>query len=203
MILGHRIHRRRDGRFQIRLTPPERSLLAALPSQARVLLDMSDPSTVRLFPPAYPGSPDAEADYRALIGKELLRRHAGGLEMIASTADAEELDEEQLQQWLAGLQVLRLVLGTQLDVAEDGTAGSSRRRQAAGGDAGPYADSSAGEQGDGAEGDRGLEGSEEVDSHRADDETRLAVYRYLSMLQAEVIDNLSSRLPARGRHQGP
>ncbi len=161
MIGGRRFHKRRDGTYQLRLGANERKLLAALPEQAHPLIETRGPATVRLFPPAYPGDPAAEAEYRDVVGGELLHRHQGALDVIAATAASGELDAEQLEQWMAGLEVLRLLLGTQLDVSEGADATS-------------------------------------VEPLDESDRARIAVYRYLGMLQAEVVEVLEA---AVGEHR--
>jgi hypothetical protein len=94
-------------------------LLKSLPRQAESLVDHEEPSATRLFPVAYPGDEAAQSDYRDLMGAQLVERHRHVLDALASTVDAETLDLEQLQEWLAAVEVLRLLLGTQLDVSED------------------------------------------------------------------------------------
>ena len=47
-----------------------------------------------------------------------MARHREELDLLASTADAERLSEEQLLAWTRALNSLRLVLGTFLDVQE-------------------------------------------------------------------------------------
>ena len=73
----------------------------------------------RVFPVAYPGDADAESSYQDLIGSELARKHRDELDVLASTADASEIDGAQLGQWLGAIEVLRLMLGTSLDVGEE------------------------------------------------------------------------------------
>lgn len=91
-----------------------------LPREAQGLLDnRSDPVLRRVFPVAYPGDPDAEDNYQDLIGSELARKHRDELDVLASTADASEIDGAQLGQWLGAIEVLRLMLGTSLDVGEE------------------------------------------------------------------------------------
>jgi hypothetical protein len=118
-----RVRRQRDGRYQLRLEDQERDLLRTLPAQLLDLLDTGgdDPSLARLFPPAYPDPDEAEreAEYRRLMGSDLLARHRGALEMLQATAGAESITEEELGAWLAGVNELRLVLGTRLDVSEE------------------------------------------------------------------------------------
>ncbi|MHB8681394.1 MAG: DUF2017 family protein [Acidimicrobiales bacterium] len=114
-----RFTRDRQGRFHPHLGAQERELLEALPREAQGLLVKGEPAAARLFPVAYPDDPVAEADYEALMGEGLLARHQGALDTLAQTAGADSLDEDELHQWLGALEVLRLVLGTELDVSED------------------------------------------------------------------------------------
>lgn len=174
MIGARRFQRRRDGRYQLRLSSAERSLLAALPGQALPLVEAKGPDTVRLFPPAYPGEPRADEEYRSVVGGELLKHHKGALAVLQATANSAELAPEELEQWASGLEVLRLVLGTQLDVSDDGEVVAPPPTPAPGRS---EADAAA-----------------MLEAHEA----RVAVYRYLSMLQAEVVDVLAASLPAKG-----
>jgi hypothetical protein len=119
-MLGPHIKRRRDGRFSLRLSVPERGLLRLLPREAQGLLDnREDPTVRRVFPVAYPGDPEADEAYQQLVGSELARKHRDELEVLAQTADASEVDGVQLGQWLGAIEVLRLMLGTSLDVGEE------------------------------------------------------------------------------------
>jgi hypothetical protein len=112
-----RITRDKSGGYRLRLSDEEREVLRGLPAQLRELLQTSDPSLERLFPPAYD---DAEADeaYGALVRGDLLAAKLAALEVVERTIDADRLDEAQLHAWLDALESLRLVLGTQLDVTE-------------------------------------------------------------------------------------
>ena len=69
---------------------------------------------------AYTDDARAEADYREMMGAQLLDQHQRALDTLASTAGASSIDESEIHEWLDALEVLRLVLGTQLDVSEDG-----------------------------------------------------------------------------------
>ena len=53
------------------------------------------------------------------MGGELARKHHDELEVLSSTADAAEIDSTELGQWLGAIEVLRLMLGTSLDVSEE------------------------------------------------------------------------------------
>jgi hypothetical protein len=122
MILFHRplVRRVRSGVYQINLSSVERDLLRDLPRQLKdLLVATDDPALRRLFPPAYIDDPEGEAEYRRLMGDDLLQGRQAALDTMAASIDATELDEAQVTGWLSSLNDLRLVLGTQLDVQED------------------------------------------------------------------------------------
>ncbi len=112
--------RKSDGRVEVRLSAPEREVLASIAPELRQLLAGGDDGALqRLFPPAYADDPDAESDYRSLVHDELLRKRLDDLDILEQTADATELTAEQAEQWMHAINGLRLVLGTRLDVSED------------------------------------------------------------------------------------
>ena len=110
----------RGGEVRLRLPREERELLRSLPAQLRRLLDESpgDPSLERLFPPAYEEE-GSESEYRQLMGDELLDGRLRALHVLEETLDQDRLTAEQAQAWLTGLNDLRLVLGTRLDVKDE------------------------------------------------------------------------------------
>jgi hypothetical protein len=114
-----RFRRDRQGRFRVSLAGPEQELLAILPGQVLELLEKDDASTARVFPVAYTDDARAEAEYREMMGAQLLQQHQRALDTLAATAASPSIDESEIHQWLDAVEVLRLVLGTQLDVSED------------------------------------------------------------------------------------
>lgn len=96
-------------------------MLRALPGQLRdaIAANPKDEAFRRLFPPAYANDPQAEQEYRHLVGPELDEKRALALDTLAKTADATELSEEELEAWLRALNDIRLWLGTLLDITED------------------------------------------------------------------------------------
>ena len=113
------IERRRDGTFRVRLPKEERDVLAALPGQLREALDAEEPTLYRLFPPAYSEDDEANMDYAQLVGAGLREGKLLALEQLERTAHSDTLTEDDLGAWLGGIESLRLVLGTQLDVTEE------------------------------------------------------------------------------------
>ena len=152
------IQTRRDGTFRVHLPAEERDVLAALPDQLRDALDAEEPTLYRLFPPAYVDDDEGNADYARLVGDGLRDGKLRALDHLERTAHAETLTEDDLGAWLGGIESLRLVLGTQLDVTEESY--------------GP------------------LDPSDP-------DAPRLALYHWLSWLQEEVVQALSTTLPRR------
>ena len=115
-----RIQPIQGGGVRLRLPRAERALLRELPAELRALLDESpeDPGLERLFPPAYDEA-EEEAEYRRLMGDELLEGRRRALRVIEETAGEERLTAEQAESWLTALTDLRLVLGTRLGVTDD------------------------------------------------------------------------------------
>ena len=55
-----------------------------------------DPSVRRLFPTAYHEDPERDREYQQLVRDELLERRLAALATVEATAEADELDEEEL-----------------------------------------------------------------------------------------------------------
>jgi len=114
------VRRTRAGTFQVNLSQDQREVLGALPGQLRALFaNPDDPLLRRLFPPAYTDDDAASEEYRRLMTEDLVERHQAALDILERTADATELNEEEMTAWMGALNQLRLVLGTTLDVSED------------------------------------------------------------------------------------
>ena len=127
-MIGRRVKRSRRGGFELRIPADERELLRSLGPELREVLVRQaaaaqggeDPAVERLFPVAYPTDEDRQTEYRLLVHDELLSSHLGALAVLEETADAERLDEDQLLSWMRALNEVRLVLGTRLDITEEG-----------------------------------------------------------------------------------
>ncbi len=115
-----RFTRAAGGGYTVYLGDDERALLSALPDQLEALV-RGGPSdaTTRLFPPAYATDAEQEAEYRRLMGDELVRRRIEAAAVLRDTVGRDRLTEEELHAWVGVLNDLRLVLGTLLDVSED------------------------------------------------------------------------------------
>ena len=127
-----------DDTLIVSLAPEEIQLLSGLPEQLRDVLQAppDDPGTARLFPRAYldPTEEEAEAEYTAIVGADLLRQRLDALDLVTSSfvravpdrKRAKEswveiaLTPDDVAAWLGVLNDLRLVLGTRLEITEDG-----------------------------------------------------------------------------------
>ncbi len=125
MIHRRRITRRGPDRFRLQLPAAERQLLADLLPQLRSLLGEGggtpgEERTRRMFPTAYPDEPELDAEYQRFMREELVASHITAIERIEQTIGAREIAEGELLAWMQSINALRLVLGTMLDVSEDG-----------------------------------------------------------------------------------
>lgn len=116
------VRRTGPGRYAVRLSDQERELLGTLVGQLRELLTAGtdDPNVRRLFPTAYHDDAERDREYQQLVRDELVGRRLATLDAITASLAATELDEAQLSAWMGGVNDLRLVLGTSLDVSEEG-----------------------------------------------------------------------------------
>jgi hypothetical protein len=114
------IRRHRKGYYEVRLPSTDRDFLRTLAREMRELVSSDDPSLARLFPVAYPEDEDRQTEYRLLVHDELRSSHLEALTVLEEHAGAERLEEPQVVAWMRALNEVRLVLGTRLDVSEDG-----------------------------------------------------------------------------------
>jgi len=116
------VKRARDGSYEVRLPAGERQVLADVLPQLRAALQgdaSADPAFKRLFPVAYAQDPEHEAEYRELVGDELLSKRLANVDTVLATLEADRVSEEELFAWMGAVNDLRLVLGTRLDVSEE------------------------------------------------------------------------------------
>lgn len=107
-----------DGSFAVNLSENERTLLRELPGEMLRLLDEKDDdrSTFRLFPRAYDDDLGRQVEYDRLMRDDLQERHIEALDVLSASAEAANVSLEQLDTWARALNLIRLVLGTRLDV---------------------------------------------------------------------------------------
>jgi hypothetical protein len=116
--------RRTSAGFVIDLGPEGSDVVVRLLGEMRdLLLAGSDaPALRRVFPPAYHLADDAEADreYQRLMHDELVASRLAAIDAVVTVLrDDMPVDEAGLLAFMQSVNVMRLVLGTVLDVGED------------------------------------------------------------------------------------
>jgi len=110
-------------RFIVNLGQQEREVIHNVCQELLAALDEPDPNRNpvlrRLFPVAHTADEDINADYQEMVGADLLQSRREVIARVAATTDQRELDRATLESWMTGLNAIRLVLGTWLDVSED------------------------------------------------------------------------------------
>jgi hypothetical protein len=126
-----RIRRERDDSLTVRLPLGEALILKELPARLETLLDdpdFTDRTVARLFPPAY-ADEKKEAEYRRLVGADIrqrkldcVRAFEGSLRRCKAKLTGVEIRvrPEEFELWLGFVNDMRILLGTELDITEDG-----------------------------------------------------------------------------------
>jgi hypothetical protein len=117
-----RVKRMRRGGFALRIPPPERELLSAVPAMLRSLLEADEREDVamrRLFPSAYLDDRAAADEFDASVRDDLLEERRSAIDTMERTLRADRLSEEELTAWLGAVNDVRLVLGVRLAVTEE------------------------------------------------------------------------------------
>lgn len=110
----------------VNLPDPERELLRELIPQMREAMSTTSGSApvaeplVRLFPTAYPDDTELNDEYRELMHDQLLAYKLEALDALERAAGSDSLDETDLHPCMTAINDMRLVLGTRLDVSEEG-----------------------------------------------------------------------------------
>ena len=112
-----------DGTFSLNLEDHEREILGSFVDQLRQLLTETDQSarTSRLFPAAYSADEEANAEWQRLMRDELVQSRVAAIDRVDALLDDQAtFGEEDMTGLMTTVNSLRLVLGTILDIREDG-----------------------------------------------------------------------------------
>jgi len=113
------IDRNRNGDVVVDIDESIRDAMRTLLDELRELLMTGNhPGLRRLYPTAYPQDEDLEEGYRSLVHDSLLAQRLDSIEAMENSLDATTLTDAQLDAWMHGVNSVRLVLGTILDVGE-------------------------------------------------------------------------------------
>jgi hypothetical protein len=115
------IDRARDGSIRINLDDSARELLLRLAGELEAVDSADktgDPRMRRLHPTAYHQDPEHDEEFQRLMFDELRASRAASLQQTRDALLSDTMTEDQLMGFMRTLNSLRLILGTQLDVAE-------------------------------------------------------------------------------------
>jgi len=108
-----------EGGYRINLGRVERQVVVQCLDEVRALVTDHDPSTRRLFPTAHVDDPALEADYRSMVGDDLVQGQIDAIDLVQRTADGATIDRDGLEAWMRAINSVRLVIGTRLDISEE------------------------------------------------------------------------------------
>lgn len=108
-----------DGRYRVELSEDLRELVRSGVEQVRELVVIGDPALARLFPPAHPTDEVLEAEWRELMAGQLIEARLAAFDVVDATLDQGEIDGATLEGWMQGINAVRLVIGTIVDIPED------------------------------------------------------------------------------------
>ena len=109
-----------DGTFKVEIPKWQIKIFKSLTQELNpIISDRSNNLTSRLFPTAYQSDTSANNEYELLTHKDLLQSHLDSLEALEELSSNAELSEETLIKITQGVNILRLVLGTRLEINDD------------------------------------------------------------------------------------
>jgi len=111
--------RQGDGKMRVQLGDDVRAVLGALPEQLRALLADDDPSTYRMFPPAYTDDVMANDEWHQLMRSDLVKGRMTALDLFERSVDVELLSQEEADAWLLVMNDVRLVLSARLEIKRE------------------------------------------------------------------------------------
>ena len=116
-----RIRRQAGGTYSLRWGVVDRRVVRRTLEALRAMVDGDDPAITRLFPTAYGSDEERNAGWDVLVRGELIERRQASMDIAESLLGRRTCDDEELAALMRCCNDARLVLGTRLDVGEDGT----------------------------------------------------------------------------------
>ncbi len=113
-------HPKGSDRFIVNLGQRERQVLRAVCEDLLGALDEPEaqPLLRRVYPVAHVDDAEIDRAYQEMVHSDLVSSRRTALERIIATVEEDEINRETLDTWMIGLNTVRLVLGTRLDVDE-------------------------------------------------------------------------------------
>jgi len=116
--------RRRGEVISVRLSAGGRGILAVVPPLLEAVRSTpDDPAVARLTPSAHPTDPEADREFRDLIGPQLAEARAVDRSFLAESLERDgriDLTVDEAETWVRVIGEARLVLAARLDIRDDG-----------------------------------------------------------------------------------
>ena len=109
------------GLLSINFDETEKGVLNELTQDLLVKLGNEDPQALvpRLFPEAIMNEPHLDSEYRAMTAHQLENSHRKAVEALKLLTSEKEISLDDLILVIKGLNIIRLVLGEELDIDDD------------------------------------------------------------------------------------
>ena len=117
------VERNDDGTFTLNLGEHETEVLLSFAGQLKELIngDTEDPRVRRLFPVAHALNAEADAEYQKYMRPELVASRVAAIDRVTEFLTRDEpVSAAELSGLMMTINGLRLVMGTLLDVSDDG-----------------------------------------------------------------------------------
>jgi hypothetical protein len=112
-----------DGTFTLNLGEYEKEVLTSFTDQLKQLItgDADDPRVRRLFPVAYAQDEEANDEYQRFMREELVASRVAAIDQVSGFLSGHDpITAAELSGLMMTINGLRLVMGTLLDVTDDG-----------------------------------------------------------------------------------
>jgi hypothetical protein len=117
---GRLIARLEPGRYRLVVEDDARDLLESLgPQLSDILMSGDQELTTRLFPPAYADDDEREAEFRRLMGDDLLARRFDDLDQLQAAVESESMTTGELESFLRAVNSVRLVLSSVIGIESE------------------------------------------------------------------------------------
>ncbi len=114
---GRLIARLEPGRYRLVVDDDARQVIGSLgPQLSDILMSGDQQLTARLFPPAYGDDDEREAEYRRLMGDDLLARRFDDLDQLEAALERESMTAGELESFLRAVNSVRLVLSSVIGI---------------------------------------------------------------------------------------
>lgn len=109
-----------NGTYKIEISDWQGHLFRNLIEEVKGFIDdKGNPLADLLFPVAYENDEAANIEYSSLTYEDLLKSHLAALRILEEISEIDEVPESTLLQIMQAVNILRLILGTRLEIRDE------------------------------------------------------------------------------------